>query len=140
MSPHELHGVLQVAMGWEAIHLLQFSVRGVVYAGPSLHGQPVDVPLSDFRFRTDAKIRYLCDTACWREHELRVEDRMSVAPAMRHPLFIGGSGACPPEDCSAPDGCHARREDAMSLEAMMDLDRVAGVRRTDRDQARPVRA
>ncbi len=34
MSLHELHGVLQVAMGWEAIHLFQFSVRGVVHAGP----------------------------------------------------------------------------------------------------------
>ena len=44
MSLHELHGVLQVAMGWEAILLFQFSVRGVVYAGPCLHGQPVDVP------------------------------------------------------------------------------------------------
>ena len=29
MSLHELHGVLQVAMGWEAIHLFQFSVRAV---------------------------------------------------------------------------------------------------------------
>ena len=32
MSLHELHGVLQVAMGWEAIHLFQFSVRGVTPA------------------------------------------------------------------------------------------------------------
>ena len=126
MSLHELHGVLQVAMGWEAIHLFQFSVRGVVYAGPCLHGQPVDVPLSDFRFRRNAKFRYVYDMGCWWEHELRVEDRMSAAPAKRHPVCIGGSGACPPEDCGGPDGCHARREEAMSLDAMMDLDRVAG--------------
>ena len=32
MSLHELHCVLQVAMGWEAIHLFQFSVRGVTPA------------------------------------------------------------------------------------------------------------
>ena len=32
MSLHELHGVLQVAMGWKAIHLFQFSVRGVTPA------------------------------------------------------------------------------------------------------------
>ena len=99
MSLHELHGVLQVAMGWEAIHLFQFSVRGVVYAGPCLHGQPVDVPLSDFRFRRNAKFRYVYDMGCWWEHELRVEERMSAASAKRHPVCIGGSGACPPEDC-----------------------------------------
>ena len=29
MSQHELHGVLQVAMGWEAIHLFQFIDLGV---------------------------------------------------------------------------------------------------------------
>ena len=88
------------------------SVRGVVYAGPCLHGQPVDVPLSDFRFRRNAKFRCAYDMGCWWEHELRVEDRMSAAPARRHPVCIGGSGACPPEDCGGPDGCHARREAA----------------------------
>ena len=80
MSLHEFHGVLQVAMEWETIHLFEFSVRGAVYAGPSLHGQPVNVPLSDFRFRRNAKIRYVYDMGCWWEHELRVEDRM---PAVR---------------------------------------------------------
>ncbi len=27
----ELHGVIQIAMGWEAIHLYQFSLRAVRY-------------------------------------------------------------------------------------------------------------
>ena len=126
MSLHELHGVLQVAMGWEAIHLFQFNVRGVVHAGPCLHGQPVNVPLSDIRFRRNAKFRCVHDMGCWWEHELRGGDRMSAASAKRHPVCIGGSGACPPEDCGGPDGCHARREEAMSLDAMMDLDLVAG--------------
>ncbi|MDE0209769.1 MAG: hypothetical protein OXJ64_07790 [Boseongicola sp.] len=57
MSLHELHGVLQVGNGWQAIHLLQFSARGVVHAGPHLHGPPVDVPLSDFRFLRNARFR-----------------------------------------------------------------------------------
>jgi Plasmid pRiA4b ORF-3-like protein len=30
-SLRDLHGVLQVAMGWEAIHLYQFSLRAVRY-------------------------------------------------------------------------------------------------------------
>ena len=124
MSLHELHGVHQVAMGWGAIHLFQFSVRGVVHAGPHLHGQPVDVPLSDFRFRRNAKFRYVYDMGCWSEHELRVEDRVSAGSANGHPACIGGSGACPPEECGGPDGYHAWREEATGLDAAMDLDRV----------------
>ena len=126
MSLHELHGVLQVAMGWEATCLSQLCVRGVVHAGPYLCGQTVDLPLSDFRFRRNAKFGYVYDMGCWWEHELRVEDRVSAASAERHPVCIGGSGACPPEECGGPDGYHARREEVMSLDAMMDLDRVAG--------------
>ncbi|MDE0003621.1 MAG: hypothetical protein OXQ29_13095, partial [Rhodospirillaceae bacterium] len=41
MSLHELHGVLQVAMGWKAIHLFRSSIRDVVHAGPCLCGQTV---------------------------------------------------------------------------------------------------
>ena len=92
MSLHELHGVLRVAMGWEAIHLFQFNVRGVVHAGPYLCGQTVNLPLSDFRFRRNAKFRYVYDMGCWWEHELRDEDRVSAASAKRHPVCIGGAG------------------------------------------------
>jgi len=28
---HELHGVLQAAMGWEGLHLFELKVRGVGY-------------------------------------------------------------------------------------------------------------
>lgn len=34
----ELHGVVQLAMGWEGIHLFEFAVRGVRYVGPGLSG------------------------------------------------------------------------------------------------------
>ena len=40
-----------MAMGWEEIHLFQFSIRSIMHVGPYLCGQPVDKPLSDFRFR-----------------------------------------------------------------------------------------
>ena len=86
MSLHELHGVLQVAMGWEAIHLIQFSLRGVVHAGPHLHGQPVDIPLSDLRFRRNAKFRYVCDMRCWREHELTSSTRSATNSDTRVPV------------------------------------------------------
>ena len=62
MSLRELHGVLQVAMGWEGIRLFQFNIRGIMHARPDLHGQAaVDVPLSDLRFRRNGKFGYVYD-------------------------------------------------------------------------------
>ena len=60
-SLRELHGVVQVATGWSSIHLFEFSIRGVQYTGPSLCGAPVDLPLSNFRFRRNARFRYVYD-------------------------------------------------------------------------------
>ena len=124
-SLRALHGVVQVAMGWEGIHLFEFAVRGVRYAGPDLSGLSTDVPLSDFRFRRNAKFRYAYDMSCWWEHELRVEERLRTASGKRYPRCIGGAGACPPEDCGGPDAYHARRDEAMGLDAMDDLALVA---------------
>ena len=118
----ELHGVVQLAMGWEGIHLFEFAVRGVRYAGPDLSGMSTDVALSDFRFRRNARFRYVYDMFCEWEHEIRVEERLAVAPGKRYPRCVGGAGACPPEDCGGPDAYHARREEATGLDAMSRAD------------------
>ena len=121
MSLHELHEVLQVAMGWEGIHLFQFNIRGIMPAGPYLHGQAVDMPLSDFRFRRNGKFRHVYDMGCWWDQELRMEDRVSATPGKRYPVCTDGSGICPLEDCGGPDGYFAGQGEAMSLNAMKDL-------------------
>ena len=74
MSLRELHGVVQLAMGWEGIHLFEFAVRGVRYAGPDLSGMSTDVALSDLRFRRNARLRYVYNMFCEWEHEIRVEE------------------------------------------------------------------
>ena len=125
MSLHELHGVVQLAMGWEGIHLFEFVVRGARYAGPYLSGEPVGRALSSFRFRRNARFRYVYDMRCWWEHELRVEERLAAHAGKRYPRCIAGAGACPPEDCGGPDAYHARREDATGVDAMDDLAAVA---------------
>lgn len=122
MSLHELHGVLQVAMGWEGIHLFQFSIRGTIHSKPCLNGPGgIDTPLSTFRFRQNGKFRYIYDMNCWWDHELRIEDRTNPVPAKHYPVCIGGSGFCPPEDCGGPEGYYAGLEEAFSPEAMDDL-------------------
>ncbi len=122
MSLHELHGVLQVAMGWEGIHLFQLNIQGIMHSIPYLHGPAgVDIPLSDFRFRRNGKFRYIYDMNCWWDHELRVEDHIYAVPGKRYPVCIGGSRACPPEDCGGADGYFAGQRDAMGLDAMEDF-------------------
>ena len=117
VSLRELHGVVQLAMGWEGIHLFEFAVRGVRYTGPDLSGASTDVALSDLRFRRNARFRYVYDMFCEWEHEIRVEERLAAAPGKRYPRCVGGAGACPPEDCGGPDAYHARREEATGLDA-----------------------
>ena len=96
VSLRELHGVVQLAMGWEGIHLFEFAVRGVRYAGPGLNGTSTDVALLDFRFRRNARFRYVYDMFCEWEHEIRVEERLAAAPGKRYPRCVGGAGACLP--------------------------------------------
>ena len=96
ISLHDLHGVLQVAMGWSGIHLFQFNIRGIMHAGPYLHGPSgVDVPLSDFRLRQTGKFRYVYDMNCWWDHELRIEDRVPAIRGKSYPSCIGGAGSKP---------------------------------------------
>ena len=125
MTLRELHGVVQLAMGWEGIHLFEFVVRGVRYAGPDLSGASTAEPLSHFRFRRNARFRYVYDMFCEWEHEIRVEERVCADAAKRYPRCIGGAGACPPEDCGGPDAYHTRRDEATGLDAMDDLALVA---------------
>ena len=37
-------------------------------------------------------------------HEVRIEDRLSSDVRKAYPACIGGSGACPPEDCGGTYG------------------------------------
>jgi Plasmid pRiA4b ORF-3-like protein len=51
----ELHGVIQVAMGWEGIHLYQFSLRAVRYGSWELSASSPDVTLAALRLRKGAR-------------------------------------------------------------------------------------
>jgi hypothetical protein len=76
----ELHGVIQVAIGWEGIHLFEFKIRAVGYASPELCGESPEIPLKHFRFRKNAKFTYLYDMGDGWEHEIRIEDRQPMCP------------------------------------------------------------
>jgi hypothetical protein len=96
----ELHGVLQVAMGWEGIHLFQFRLRAACYGSAELSAD-LNIP--------------------WR-HEVRIENQLSPVTAKELPACIGGGRACPPEDCGGPEGYMAGLDEAASLSALEDID------------------
>jgi len=57
----ELHGVIQVAMDWNGIHLYIFRLRAARYGSWELSASSPDVALADLRFRKGARLIYECD-------------------------------------------------------------------------------
>jgi len=57
----ELHGVIQVAMGWEGIHLYQFYLRAARYGSWELSASLPDVTLAALRLRKGARFLYEYD-------------------------------------------------------------------------------
>jgi hypothetical protein len=61
LTLRELHGVIQVAMGWEGIHLFQFTLRAKRFGSLKLAARSPDVPLSELRLRLSTRFRYEYD-------------------------------------------------------------------------------
>ncbi|MDA1044315.1 MAG: plasmid pRiA4b ORF-3 family protein [Verrucomicrobia bacterium] len=124
-SLRELHGVLQVAMGWDGIHLFLFDVYAVQYGSFELHAANPDVALQEFNFRKSARFSYVYDMGDHWEHEVRVE---AINPPAKksYPTCIGGSGLCPPEDCGGIAGYLERRDEAEGYDAWRDMDIMTG--------------
>jgi len=123
----ELHGVIQVAMGWEGIHLYDFQLRAVRYGSRELSASSPDVTLGALRFRKGARFIYEYDLNIPWRHEVRVEDRLEPEARKTYPVCTGGGGACPPEDCGGPESFMARRDDRLSFDALEDLDTMVEV-------------
>lgn len=127
MTLRELHGALQVAMGWEGLHLYQFVLRGKRYGSWQLSASSPDVTLEELRLRRQARFVYEYDlNVPWR-HELRLEDRFERHSGRSYPFCVQGHAPCPPEEVGGPEGYQVRREAWLSCEAMEDLEDLAGM-------------
>lgn len=118
---HQLHGVIQVAMGWEGIHLFEFRIRAVEYTAFYLQGESPDIPLEQFHFRKNTKFTYAYDMGDYWQHEVRVEKRMAIEQRKRYPACTGGSGTCPPEDCGGSEAYLYKHDEATGFDAIQDL-------------------
>jgi hypothetical protein len=107
----ELHGIIQVAMGWEFNHLYRFYIGGVEYA---------DLEMASFDDVEDAfearlsevipagnrrpRFEYVYDFGDDWRHQLIVEQRFPPEKGRKYPICVAGERACPPEDCGGPWG------------------------------------
>ena len=123
----ELHGVIQVAMGWEGIHLYEFELRAAHYGSWEVAAASPDVTLTALRFRKGARFIYEYDLNIPWRHEVRIEDRLPPEVRKTYPVCTGGGGACPPEDCGGPESFMAHRDDTFSFDALEDLDTAVEV-------------
>ena len=135
---HELHGVIQVAMGWEGVHLYQFCLRAARSGSWELSASSPDVTLAALRLRKGARFLYEYDLNIPWRHEVRIENQLGLEASKTYPVCTGGGGACPPEDCDGPTGFMAGRNGVLSLDALEDLDTMTEIigqvvleRRTD---------
>jgi len=134
----ELHGVIQVAMGWEGIHLYQFCLRAARYGSWELSASSPEVTLAALRLRKGARFLYEYDLNIPWRHEVRIENQLGSEKGKTYPVCTGGGGACPPKDCGGPAGFTAGRNGMLSLDALEDLDTMTEIigqvvldRRTD---------
>ena len=127
LTLRELHGVIQVAMGWEGIHLYVFRFRAARYGSWELSASSPDVTLANLRFRKGARLIYEYDLNIPWCHEVRIEDRLQREARKAYPVCTGGDGACPPEGCGGPESFMDRRNDRSSLDALEDLDTMVEI-------------
>ena len=123
----ELHGVIQVAMGWDGIHLYQFCLRAVRYGSWEVSASSPEVTLAGLRLRKGARFIYEYDLNIPWRHEIRIEDRLAPEAGKTYLICAAGDGACPPEECGGPDAFVAHRNDILSLDSRDDLATTAEI-------------
>lgn len=125
----ELHGVIQVAMGWDGIHLYHFRLRSRSYGSVELCASSPDIALAALKLRRGARFAYEYDLNIPWRHEVRIEAYPPLEFSKTLPRCMAGSGACPPEDCGGPAGYMAGLEETWSTDAIDDMATLAEILR-----------
>lgn len=115
----ELHGVFQVAMGWD---LYQFCLRAACYGSWELSASSPEVTLVALQLGKGARFLYEYDLNIPWRHEVRVEGRLLPEAGKAYPACTGGRGACPPEDCGGPAAFMGGRDNLLRLDALEDFE------------------
>ena len=114
MSLGQLHNVIQLAMGWEDVHLHEFRI------GRHHYGLEEPGCLDERRFRLSdvlpkkgSKAEYTYDFGDGWEHVIRVEKLATSELGVVYPVCTGGRLEPPPEDCGGPIGYYKLLDEAV---------------------------
>jgi len=115
----QLHDVLQIAVGWEDLHLHQFRIHGKVYGvyrdgGISFADNPREITLAAFKLRKGERFVYEYDMGDFWQHDIRLEQVLPLEQRKTYPVCTAGTGECPLEDCGGPWGYMSLREERSS--------------------------
>ena len=123
----QLHGVIQVTMGWYHCHLHVFQVprRGF---GPPLRQFGTEAEdenentawVYEVLSRKGQKLYYQYDFGDNWEHDILVEKLLPFDAQARYPVCLAGARACPPEDCGGIPGYYG------VLKALQSTSKTAG--------------
>src|SRR5450759_1925364 len=91
----QLHDVLQVAFGWEDMHLHRFEIRGREYGLSRQGGVFFDtdarkVRIGDLKLRRMERFTYEYDFCDSWIHDIRIEATLPIDPAKRYPVCAAG--------------------------------------------------
>lgn len=110
----QLHHILQVAFGWQDMHLHRFEIRGREYGihqegGPFFDTDAHKALIGQLKLRRLERFTYEYDFGDMWVHDLRIEATLPIDPKRGYPVCIAGGRAAPPEDCGGPHAFMANR-------------------------------
>jgi len=106
----DLHGAIQIAMGWGNYHLHAFRIGGIEYTSEEANLDELEmededtVLLKTVTKRPKQKFTYEYDFGDSWQHEIVVEKIPPLDPQGKYPVCVAGARACPPEDCGSVPG------------------------------------
>jgi hypothetical protein len=109
MMLEQLHWALQLIVGWTDSHLHQFRAARAA-SGRARSAQVVEsederrVILAEVLRKPKDRLIYEYDFGDGWEHELELEEILTVPPEGKFPWVLSGKRACPPEDVGGPWG------------------------------------
>ena len=105
LSLQVLHRVVQVAMGWDDMHLHGFDVRKIrvplVDDGAAIDERSISI--AQLFAAKIKKITYTYDFGDLWKHTIAIEKTLPAESLARYPKCISGQGACPFEDIGGID-------------------------------------
>ena len=103
-SLDELHEIIQVAMGWDDMHIYAFVIDGEEYGNLQTWQRMPNTILASFASARSwreghAHFRYDYDFGDDWKHVIEIEKTLPAEEGVHYPRCVKGERACPPEDC-----------------------------------------